>query len=159
MLDNPAVCIEPEDVHPGPIPVTRSPLQRMQHDKLALGQDPFELDMLPWVFPGHAREVVYEPCFTVRYHGVVLNVDLAGILLNRCGRLALVEHEFVKRNDVSSVSIDLRHLTPGRLTFLIFRTSHQDQMESFDGGGHLSSNISQGQKIVFFAISAILRDA
>jgi len=86
VLNDLAVLVEPEDVNPGVVTVTRPDLVAMQHDVVALGQGALDLDVLAGVLRGHAFEVVDEGLLAVANKRVVLSVDFVGVGGDRLGR-------------------------------------------------------------------------
>jgi hypothetical protein len=74
VLNELAVLVEPEDVDPGVVMVTRPDLVAVQHDVVALGQGALDLDALAGVLRGHSLEVVNEGLLAVANMRVVLSV-------------------------------------------------------------------------------------
>jgi hypothetical protein len=81
----------------------------VEHDVVALGDRPHELDALARVLGGHAVEVVDEGLLAVSDVWVVLGVSLARISLDRFCRTAVVEHEVVERHHVPLVGLQICH--------------------------------------------------
>ena len=82
MFDDLAVVVELEDVHTRPVVITRPLLETVQHDVVAFGDDPLELNPLPWVLLRHASEVLDERLLAVRHAGIVLDVRIADVLMD-----------------------------------------------------------------------------
>jgi hypothetical protein len=92
-----AVLVEPKDVDPGVLMITRPDSVAVQHDVVALGQHP---RLNSTRFPGYSAsiplEVVDEGLLPITNVRVVLPLGLPGVLRNRLGRSRLVEHEVVE---------------------------------------------------------------
>lgn len=74
MLDNLALVVEAEIVHPSVFLESRPLLVAVKDDEVALGDGSFELHSLAWVLSDHPVEVVHERLFPVGNFGVVLGV-------------------------------------------------------------------------------------
>lgn len=111
MFDDLAVFIQPEDVDSRPILITRPELKAVQDDQISLGNHAPKFNFLARICQRHSLEIVDEGLLAVSHGGVVLNIDVAGIFLNRLARFALVEHQVIKRDDRSFVLLDVAHRT------------------------------------------------
>src|SRR6185295_4673054 len=108
MLDHLAVGIEAEDVDACPIAIfeTRPLLMTVHDDKVALGQDPLEVNALAGKLRRHALEIRDERLFSVANRGVVLGVRRAGISFHGRRGLVLVEHQVIKSLDIAFVAFE-----------------------------------------------------
>src|SRR5688500_19939178 len=96
MLHDLAVVIQAENINARPITVARPLLQAMEDDILALRDHSREVDALARIFPRHARKVVDESLLAVGHAGIVLNIDVPDVSLDRFGGLALIELQVVE---------------------------------------------------------------
>ena len=85
MLNDPARVIEAEDVHPRILQVPQPDLVAVQDHMVTVGKRPLELDPLPGVVLGHPDEVVDERLLAIGHLRVVLDVGVAGVLLDGVG--------------------------------------------------------------------------
>jgi hypothetical protein len=71
------------------------------HDYIiALSDHPHEMRSLSQIRLLHPAKVLNEGFLPVRDARIVLNVHVPNVLLDRYGRLALVEHEIIERQDI-----------------------------------------------------------
>jgi hypothetical protein len=112
VLDNFPVVVEPKDIDSRVIIVPWPLLMTMQHDVVAISEGTFELNSLARVLGGHPLEVLDKRLFAVGDIWVVLNVSIAGILLDRLARLALIKHQVIEGLRISFVLLyDVAHLS------------------------------------------------
>ncbi len=96
MFDNLAVFIESKNINACPIAVTRPLLMAMEYDVVSFSNNTSIPHMLTGVILRHFSEVVNECRLSVSDEGIVLDVHLSHVLLNRFGGLALVEHQIIE---------------------------------------------------------------
>ena len=111
VLDDLSIGVKPKyiDACPVTICVCRPHLVAVQHNVIAFRNDTLEGDVLSWVFPGHALEILDKRLFAIRYVRVVLGVGRSRVAFNRFARLALIEHHVVEVHDRFLVSFQSRH--------------------------------------------------
>ena len=97
MPDDLAVVVQAEDVHSSPIGAAWPPLITVQDRMISFGNHALKLDVLAGVLTRHAFKVFNEGLFSVSDHRVVLDVLVTDVALDCLGRLALIEHQIVKR--------------------------------------------------------------
>lgn len=103
VFDDPAFLVKAEDVDTRVI-LVRPHLMAVQYDEFAVCEYSLELDALARVVSCHLVEVVNESLLAVADVGVVLPVLLAAVAFDGFARLATVEHEVVKSDDVGFVA-------------------------------------------------------
>ncbi len=85
-----AVVLQAEDVDTGVVVIAGPDLVAVEHDEVALGDDPLELLALAWILARHAFEVVDEGLLRVPDVRVVLDADVAREPLDGLGGMAPV---------------------------------------------------------------------
>ena len=65
MLHDPSVIVEPEYVDPGVVPTSGSMLLTVKDDKITLGKDTLDLDVLARIFSFHSFKIFDEASFPV----------------------------------------------------------------------------------------------
>jgi len=105
MLDHLARIIKPKNIHPRIVVVARPMLKAMQHDKVALGNGPLDLDPFARPFARHALEIGDEPVLAVGDMGIVLRIGIPRVAFDRGARLTVVEHHLVERDDIRFVAL------------------------------------------------------
>ena len=68
--------------------------------------------MFARMFAGHPFEIVNEGRLAVRHMGSVLNVLRSGVARDGVGGAAIIEHHFVKGDDVGLVGFWVTHGLP-----------------------------------------------
>jgi hypothetical protein len=106
VLDDLPALVEAEDVDAGPVAVPGPSLEAVQHDVGALGDRALDVHALVRVFPGHPGEELDEPGLAVGDAGVVLDVDVAHVPLDRLGGPALIEHQVIEGHRVPLVLLE-----------------------------------------------------
>ena len=111
VLDDLSIGIKSKyiDASPVSIRICGPFLVTVQHNVIAFRDDTLEGDALARVLPGHAFEVLDEGPLAVGYVRVVLGVTVSGKALDCFSRLVLVEHQIVKVQDCSLVSLEDIH--------------------------------------------------
>jgi hypothetical protein len=87
MLHDLAIIIEPENIDPGPIAITRPLLMAMQDDVVPFGDHTLEMYALTRILLRHPRKILDESSLTVGHRWVVLNVNVARVPLDSFGGL------------------------------------------------------------------------
>src|SRR5919109_2426189 len=110
MLHNLTIVVEPKYINTRPIAVARPFLMTMQDDIIALSENSLKANTLTRVLFRHSLEILDESRLAVGHSGIVLDVNVARILLDRFSGVTLVEHEIVKSHHVLFIPLKLiRH--------------------------------------------------
>jgi hypothetical protein len=106
VFNDSAFVVEPEDVHSGIVEIARPSLAAVQHHMVPVCEGPDNVDVLTGIVGGHPLEILNECLLSITDVGIVLDVDLAGELLDCLSRLALIEHEIVEGDDSRLVPLE-----------------------------------------------------
>lgn len=109
MLDNFPCPIQTENIHSGIIMIAWPMLMAVQYYEVTFGNSSIDLNALARPFLCHPLEVIDEATLAVRNVGIVLDVICPGIEFDRLARAAVIEHQFVKGDDVSLVGSQIGH--------------------------------------------------
>src|SRR6266403_5258665 len=118
VFDDFALSIETEDVHSGPDVITGPILAAMKDNVVAFGDYVFEFHALAGVIASGFLEIGDEAFLAVGDAGIVLDVLLACVPLDRIARAALVEHQVVESHDVLLIALQVGHcrsLAPAKI--------------------------------------------
>ena len=96
MFNDLAVLVEPENVDPCIILNTGPHLKTMQDHIVSLSDHPFEVNAFAGVLGSHALEVGDESLLPIAYVRIVLDVDIAHVLLDGLAGSALVKHQGIE---------------------------------------------------------------
>jgi hypothetical protein len=107
VFNDPAVFVQPENIHAGPVLVLESwPfLMTMKHDVIALRDCAFEVNSFARKILRHFLEIFDERFLSIGNAGIVLNVCFTSIFLDRFAWLALIEHEVIEGHHVLLVAL------------------------------------------------------
>ena len=97
MLDNLSIIVKSKYIDTRKVVVARPLLVTVQHNEITLGYCTHEVDFFAGVLRGHSLKVFDECFFSISDFGIVLDVSVTDILIDRLARLTLVEHQVVKR--------------------------------------------------------------
>jgi len=112
VFDDLSPVVEPEDVDPRIIVISRPVLEAVKNDILTLGDHPLDLDPLAGPLARHPLEITDKTVLARRDVRIVLNIVVADIQLDRLFRLALVEHHQVEGDHIRLVAFQNLHRDP-----------------------------------------------
>ena len=136
VFDDFALSIEAEDVHSGPDVITGPILAAMKDHVVAFGDYVFEFHELAGVIACGFLEISDEAFLAVGDAGIVLDVLLACVPLDRIARAAPVEHQVVESHDVLLIALQVGHcgsLAPAKII-----RERQGKAPAADGGRYKS---------------------
>ena len=125
MFDDFPVVIEPKNINSCPISLTWPLLITVQDHVVSFGNRTLEVDALAWILLCHPREVLNEGFLAISNSGIMLDIHLPCISLNRFGGLTLVEHQIIELHHRLFVAFQLliQYETPSMLVLLLHEPS------------------------------------
>lgn len=103
MFDHFPFRVESENVDAGILVISGPSLMAVENDVVPFCKRPFNLNMLPWILRSHTLEVIDKCLLAVANLRIVLDVFGTGVVFDRFGWAALVEHHVVEGNGVCFV--------------------------------------------------------
>jgi hypothetical protein len=121
MFDDFPVVIEPKNINACPISITRPLLITVQDHVVSFGKRTFKVDALAWILLCHPREVRNEGLLAISNSGIMLDIRLPCISLDRFGGLTLIEHQIIELHHRLFVALQLliQDVTPSMLVSLL----------------------------------------
>jgi hypothetical protein len=112
MFDDPSPVVEPENIDPRVIVISRPVLEAVKNDIVTLGDSPLDLNSLAGPLARHALEIGDEAVLSRRDVRIVLNIVFTDVSLDGLVRPALVEHHQVEGDHIRLVAFQVLHRDP-----------------------------------------------